>query len=123
MLSEMLFQTSDDDDGILPRTSYSPTQQFNDKTSSRQLADLTNEENKIFRDCWSQLHEFPRVSIKEYIQDTENQFDHHFGIHPEMESEQFTIGELHIDPDGTDMIMNGVRYNETFLIYKILFRN
>lgn len=40
-----------------------------------------------------------------------------------MDLEKFTIGDSHIDHDGPDMIVKGVRYNGTPALYELLFKN
>lgn len=50
----------------------------------------------IFREYLSQFHDLPRIYTKKYIKNTENQFDHLFGICHDMDSEKFTIGDSHI---------------------------
>lgn len=64
--------------------------------------------------------------VQEMIQDTEDKFDHHYGIQFNIETDKFTIGNKDITFDKEDMIiMEGnqpVRYKGTPGFYELMFK-
>lgn len=119
-MTETVYEASGND-ATLPDMSGSPTQQYIDE-SIRQFADLTRDENVVFKEYLSQYDELPRVFIKESIQDTEGNFDHRFGIRHDFELDKFSIGDSEITFDGPDMIIKKIRYKGTPGLYELLLK-
>lgn len=117
-MTETVYETGDD---TLPGTSESPTQHYIDE-SIHQFAEITRDENEVFKEYLSQFHELPRMYIKENIQDTEGQFDHRYGVTHDIELDKFSIGGSVINFDGPDLIINGIRYKGTPGLYELLFK-
>lgn len=117
-MSETVYETDDD---TLPGTSGSPTQHYIDE-SIRQFAEITRDENTVFKEYLSQFHELPRIYIKESIQDTEGHFDHRYGVTHDIELDKFSIGDSAINFDGPDLKINGIRYKGTPGLYELLFK-
>lgn len=98
---------SDNEDGSL-------TQQYIDE-SIRQ----SNER----REYNFQFDPLPRLYIKEGIQDTQEQFDHRFGIYRDTTTEKFQIGDSEGDFEGPDIRIKNINYPGTPGLYELLFRN
>lgn len=95
------------------------TDYFDD--SLKQFLEMTTSET--FSQYLDQFHELPRQYVKENIQDTENQFDHRFGIYHNIATDKFKIGDSIVRFDGSDIIVKNVRYPGTVGLYELLFKN
>lgn len=100
----------------------SPTRHFIDE-SLREFSDLTKDENPLFQRFLMQFDPLPRIYVKESIRDTQNQFDHRFGVYHDLESNTFSIGDSSLQFDGPDILIKGVRYKGTPGLYELLFKN
>lgn len=112
----------DEDESDEERVVYSPTQHYIDE-SLREFSDLTRDENPQFQSFLMEFDPLPRIYIKESIRDTQNQFDHRFGVYHDLESNTFSIGDSYLQFDGADIIIKGVRYKGTPGLYELLFKN
>lgn len=119
--TETVFQTEDEEeeerDNTLPGAS-----QFIDE-SIRQFQEITRDDNAAFVEYLQQFDALPRIYIKEGIQDTEQQFDHRFGVYHDLGSEKFSIGDSPLTFSGPDILIQNIRYKGTPGLYELLFKN
>ena len=70
------------------------------------------------------FHQLPRVYIDEGVKDTENKFDHNYGVVHDIESDKFFLGLTHkpLEIDGKNIIVEGITYPGTVGLYELLFK-
>lgn len=71
------------------------------------------------------LEEFdalPRMYIDEQIRDTEDKFDHQYGVIHDMETEKFNIGDSELFIVGKDVRVHNITYPGTIGLYELLFK-
>lgn len=70
------------------------------------------------------FHELPRKYIDEGVRDTQNKFDHHYGIIHDLETDKLYLG-LTLKPVnliGKDVRVEGITYPGTPGLYELLFK-
>lgn len=117
---ETIYQTSDNEDNTLPEPDA--TSQYIDE-SIRQFSNITSDENTVFQSYLEDFHPLPRIYVKENIQDSNNQFDHRFGVYHNIETDKFSIGDADVTFEGPDLRIKGVLYKGTPGLYELLFKN
>ena len=77
-----------------------------------------------YKDYLEDYQELPRSYIDENIRDTEDRFDHRFGIVHDFESNKFTLGltQVPIDFKGKDILVKQIKYPGTVGLYELLFK-
>lgn len=80
-------------------------------------------DNLVSTEYLDQFHELPRIYIKESIRDTEDQFDHRFGVHHDIDTDEFSIGDSPLTFDGPDVIIKNIRHKGAPGLYELLFKN
>ncbi|KAK5641057.1 hypothetical protein RI129_009604 [Pyrocoelia pectoralis] len=65
----------------------------------------------------------PRIYVERMIRDTENAIDTTYGIHYNIDTDKWMMGNTLVDIEGEDMIINGVRYKGTEGLYDLIIMN
>ncbi|KAK5646335.1 hypothetical protein RI129_004799 [Pyrocoelia pectoralis] len=65
----------------------------------------------------------PRVYVERMIRDTENAIDTTYGIHYNIDTDKWTMGNTPIDVQGEDLMVKGVRYKGTEGLYELIIMN
>ncbi|KAK5644550.1 hypothetical protein RI129_005850 [Pyrocoelia pectoralis] len=65
----------------------------------------------------------PRVYVERMIRDTENAIDTTYGIHYNIDTDKWTMGNTPIDVQGEDLLVKGVRYKGTEGLYELIIMN
>ena len=77
-----------------------------------------------YKDYLEEFNELPRSYIDADIRDTQDQFDHRFGVVHDLESGKFFLGltQVPIEFKGKDITIMGVTYTGTVGLYELLFK-
>ncbi|KAK5638217.1 hypothetical protein RI129_012512 [Pyrocoelia pectoralis] len=65
----------------------------------------------------------PRIYVERMIRDTRNTIDTTYGIHYDIDTDKWTMGNTPVDIQGEDLIINGVRYKGTEGLYELIIMN
>ncbi|KAK5648770.1 hypothetical protein RI129_003662 [Pyrocoelia pectoralis] len=65
----------------------------------------------------------PRIYVERMIRDTRNAIDTTYGIHYDIDTDKWTMGNTPVDIQGDDLIINGVRYKGTEGLYELIIMN
>lgn len=77
-----------------------------------------------YSDYIGDFHELPRTYIDANIRDTDNEFDHKYGVIHDFMQDKFTIGltQEPIEFKGKDPIVKSITYPGTVGLYELLFK-
>lgn len=110
-----------------------PHESSEETTPTTTLADLINQTRQTvqqyvdrpgYDDYLEDFQELPRTYIDANIRDTEDAFDHRFGIVHDFEANKFTLGltQEPIDFKENDIVIKQIKYPGTVGLYELLFK-
>ncbi|KAK5645903.1 hypothetical protein RI129_004367 [Pyrocoelia pectoralis] len=70
-----------------------------------------------------QYEELPRIYVERIIRDTENAIDSTYGVHYNVDTDKWTIGNTQVDIEGKDLVINGHKYEGTPGLYDLIIMN
>lgn len=78
-------------------------------------------EHPSFREYLDQYDPLPRQYIEEMLTNSD-EFDYNYGVHHDVSTEKFKIGDKELTIDGKDLIINNIRYAGTPGLYELVFK-
>lgn len=104
-----------------------------EKTPTATLEDLINQTREVilqyvdkpgYKDYLEDFEELPRQYIDSNIRDTENNFDHKYGVVHDFAENKFSLGltQEAIDFQGKDILIKNIKYPGTVGLYELLFK-
>ncbi|KAK5647996.1 hypothetical protein RI129_003046 [Pyrocoelia pectoralis] len=70
-----------------------------------------------------QYHDLPRIYVERIMRDTENAIDFTYGVHYNVDTDKWTMGNTQVNIEGKDLVINGQKYEGTPGLYDLLIMN
>lgn len=113
---EEVFETYPNDDNEIGDT------EVNAISSDNLSQNLGQINERVLDEYLEQYHPLPRKYVHDMMTDTENSFDHKYGVRHDYTNESFTIGNSNMIIDGSDFIIQNKRFKGTSGLYELLFK-
>lgn len=85
-----------------------------------QIQNLVN--TPAYHEYIEDFHKLPRTYVDESIRGNEEEFDRHYGLAHDMQTDKFTLANTAVNIEGPDVIVNGIKYPGTVGLYELLFK-